>query len=140
MDKNLRGKRLNALVEEKENHKKLLADRRPLGKKNRVYSTDRDSFKVLLEELSGKSIKSLLDMRFKDWRQFVVRAVCSAQSSDIRVIWKNVYKGDLKYGVREDRLKLKKSNINRKNASRMLDRNSCIAYALFMSLKASEKS
>ena len=52
MDKNLRGKRLNALVEEKENHKKLLADRRPLGKKNRVYSTDRDSFKVLLEELS----------------------------------------------------------------------------------------
>ena len=140
MDKNLRGKRLNALVEEKENHKKLLADRRPLGKKNRVYSTDRDSFKVLLEELSGKSIKSLLDMRFKDWRQFVVRAVCSAQSSDIRVIWKNVYKGDLKFGVREDRLKLKKSNINRKNASRMLDRNSCIAYALFMSLKASEKS
>ena len=96
MDKKLRGKRLSSLVEERENHKKLLADRRPLGKKNRVYSTDRDSFKILLEELSGKSIKSLLEMRFKDWRQFVVRVVCSAQSSDIRAVWKNVYKINIK--------------------------------------------
>ena len=136
-------KRQNAnLIKENVEKKQLKQKQKPLGAKHRILEEDRIKFKDLIEELTGEKIEDNLKKRKPlKWRNFFVRAVCSAEGKsgeDIRNLWCKVYKGDLKWGVRDVRLRAQVENWPRRDTNAYLqtqDRNSWISYSILKSLQ-----
>ena len=80
------------------------------------------------------------------WRNFLVRLVCSSEGKrgeDLRTLWSDIYKGDLRWGIRDERRRAKEQGWPERDTSSHLqhhDRNSWIAYCLKKSLQSSCKS
>ena len=133
-----RQKRIEDIVKEEESYKDLLSQNRPLGPRKRILTSDTKHFLQLLEEVTGEKAENyVVKMSHSAWRNYVVRLVCTAEGplgDDLRNVWKNVYKGDLKWGVRDVRARAKADGwILKNNNLKRRDRNSWISYSLKIS-------
>ena len=133
-------KRYANLVNEKEAYKRSKLENKPLGPKHRVVESDRIRFKELVEEVQNRTIESLLvEMKPTQWRRFIVRLVCTTEGQkgiELRTLWVKLYKGDLKWGVRDARMRFKEK-ISGKN--QLPDRNSWISTSIRSSLISERK-
>ena len=133
------------LLKDKEERKKLMDMNRPLGPRHRVLGVNRDKFRVLMMELCPEVITSIDTMKPLQWRNKVVRSVCTASGQsgdDLRNVWKDVYKGDLKHGVRDRRFAAKSEGWPSRlvqNVTWKRDRNSWISATLRKSLLSNDK-
>ena len=134
------------LIQENVEKQQLNQKQKALGAKHRILEEDRIKFRDLIEEVTGEKIENDLKKRKPlKWRNFFVRAVCSyeGKSGDqLRNLWCKVYKGDLKWGVRDVRLRAKAENWPRRDTNAYLqnhDRNSWISYSLLKSLQTSAR-
>ena len=104
---------------------------------HRIYESDRNRFKELIEELQSKTIESSLrEMKPLMWRKFIVRLLCTSKGEhgrELRNLWVKIYKGDLEWGVRDARRKFKEKNLGHKRGND--DRNSWIVKCIRGSLK-----
>ena len=139
-------KQQESRVKEKESLKMLQLQHKPLGPRHMVMGTDRNQFKRLVCQIAGEN--TLIDLKSrnpKQWRNFFVRLVCSTVGDlgeQIREVWTKVYRGDLRFGVRDVRWKSKAKNWPRKNCTftRNRDRNSWIAGGLLRSLQKEKET
>ena len=100
-----------------------------------------------MDEITGLNIqKTHKQWRPLQWRNLIVRTVCGTTGEPgkrLRDLWLRIYKGDLKWGVRDERFKAKENNWPRKDSNAYLqkkDRNSWIAFAILKSLQVFSKS
>ena len=93
-----------SIMQDKEDQDILRRKLLPLGPRKRILDTDFNEFIAILEK--STSVNIVTDFKEKTpaaWRKFLVRSVCSISGEDgdeIRRIWKSMYKGDLKNGIR----------------------------------------
>jgi hypothetical protein len=140
-------KQHETLLKKKKATKQLQQEYKPLGPRHRILGVDRNRFKNLVQEISGENIEDNLKLRKPlQWRKCFVRTVCSSEGSEgeeIRRLWIKVYQGDLRFGVRDARLKAKEKNWPRGDSSacsRSQDRNSWIAGSFLKSLQTEAKT
>jgi hypothetical protein len=140
-------RQLNTLLQEKEATKQLQQENKPLGPRHRVREVDRKQFADLIEELTGENIKKDLKQRRPlQWRNFLVKTVCSADGKNgetIRNIWGKVYRGDLKWGVRDARWRAQQKHWPRGDTMAYLqnqDRNSWISSSILKSFQTAAKA
>ena len=121
--------------------KQIQKDNYPLSSKRSVLEVDRKFFGDLIKDMTGEDIKKNFKLRKPiEWRNFFVRNVCSSDGEsgeNIRLLWKKVYAGDYKWGVRDARWKAKENNWPRRGTNNVnRDRNSWIAASLLKSFQA----
>ena len=150
-EENRKKKRYENLVKGKEAYKKSISENKPLGPRHRVLAADRKQFKDIIEELHGDKldITSVKAMKPPQWRKFILRLVCTVddwKGEDLRSLWVKIYKGDLRWGVRDARFKAKINHWPRKDTNfytQNQDRNSwiasCIRKSLLTDMKLTEK-
>ena len=85
----------------------------------------------------------LVSLKPIQWRDYIVRVLCSADGENgdkLRGLWIKLYKGDLLFGVRDERRKAKDLNwpLRTNNPTRK-DRSSWIAQALRKSCLAAKR-
>ena len=136
--------RFSKLLKEKDDYNKLRFENRPLGPRNTVVENDRREFSELFELTTRNKLVVLVkSLKPIQWRDILVRHVCSCNGEHgdrLRVLWIQIYKGDLLFGVRDKRKAAKQSNWPvRKNDPGRKDRNSWIAYAIRKSCLAALK-
>ena len=108
---------------------------RPLGPRNTILDCDRKEFCQLLEEVTGRKCETLLNcLKPVQWRDFIVRSISSAGGGNgekLRELWIQIYRGDLLFGVRDERRRAKDLNwpARKQNPGRR-DRNSWISHTL----------
>ena len=133
-------RRYENLINEKETYKKTKLENKPLGPRHRVAESDRIRFKELVEEIQHKTIESLLDeIKPLQWRRFIVRLVCTTEGQkgiELRNLWVKLYTGDLKWGVRDARMRSKEKSFGK---IQLPDRNSWISTSIRKSLTAERK-
>ena len=133
-------RRYENLINEKQAYKKTKLENKPLGPRHRVAESDRIRFKELFEEVQNKTIDSLLDeIKPLQWRKFIVRLVCTTEGEkgiELRNLWVKLYKGDLKWGVRDARMRSKEKCCGK---IQLPDRNSWISTSIRKSLTAERK-
>ena len=134
------------LLREKEFKQQLLQEHRRLGPRHVLLTSDKNRFKELAQQIACEDIMvNLKAWNPEKWRNYLVRLVCSTDGElgdQIRKVWIKVYRGDLKYGVRDARLKAKANNWPRRNnnaCTTSRDRNSWIAATFLKSFQADEK-
>ena len=139
-DENRAKKRYTNLVTEREAYKKKRLENKPLGPKHRIVESDRIRFKELVEEVQECSMETLLiEMKPLQFRRFIVRLICTAggqQGTELRQLWIKIYQGDLKWGVRDARMRAKQKNWGK---NQLPDRNSWIVTSMKHSLLAERK-
>ena len=127
-------KRIKTLQKRKEDYTILKSENRPLGPKHRIIKTQRKRFFELIQTVKKLDIETCLrELKPLAWRQFVVRVVCSAKDEhgrELKDLWKLMYQGDLKWGVRDARLKAETKNWPMNQVTSRRDRNSWIASSL----------
>ena len=135
------------LLQEKAATKQLQLEKRPLGPRQRILGCDRNEFKEILERTEDEKMENILNqMKVSKWRNHIVKLVCTAEDEDgedLRNLWVKVYKGDLRWGVRDARLKSKEKNWPRKESNAYVqsnDRNSWIASSLRKSFQSEVKT
>ena len=123
------------LLLEKASKKKSKLENQPLGLRRQILESDCKQFSDIVEDVTKCNIENLLS-NFKpiQWRDFVVRLVCSTQGEKgvtLRKLWTKMYQGDLMHGVRDLRRRAKENNwpIKKQTTGRR-DRNSWIAFVL----------
>ena len=129
-------KRIETLQKKKEAYNLLKSEHKPLGPKHRILFTQRKRFFELLKEMKNVEIESLKPLQ---WRQFVVRAVCTAKDEtgrDLRKLWTEMYRGDLQWGIRDVRLRAQANNWPMHQVTSRRDRNSWIAATIRQSYLA----
>ena len=128
------------LVKKKNDLKTMQEMNRPLGPRHKVMKSLKDKFSALFTEITGESLKQLVsELKPKKWRNRVVKTVCShldVRGEEMRQIWLNIYKGDLCYGVRDQRMRAKEKGWPVSANRCQKDRFSWIAFALHDSFKA----
>ena len=123
-------KRIEKLQEKREAYKLLKSEHRPLGPKHRILFTQKKRFLELLKENKTVEIESLKPLQ---WRQFVVRAVCTTNyehGEELRKLWREMYQGDLQWGIRDVRLRAQANNWPMHQVTTRRDRNSWIAASI----------
>ena len=117
-----------------------------LGPKQRILGADRKKMKYILEKLTGKEIEVIVKQsKPLKWRQFIIRAMCTTSGEtgqELRKLWADIYRGDLRYGVRDARMKAKEKNWPRKESNAFLqkqDRNTWIAGSILKSFQSEVK-
>ena len=129
--------RIDNMMDAQQKYKNLRNLNKPLGLKHRIKGFNVLKFRTLLEKVQSKSVKETLQaMKPKVWRNFVVKLVCSVEGlngHNLRKLWKDVYQGDLEWGVRDVRRRALVAG-KMKNLTHLNDRNSWIASALRASL------
>ena len=73
------------------------------------------------------------------WRRFIVRLVCTTEGQkgiELRNLWVKLYTGDLKWGVRDARMRSKEKSFGK---IQLPDRNSWISTSIRKSLTAERK-
>jgi hypothetical protein len=132
------------LINKKEAYKLLRLENKPLGPKHRILGKNRIKFLELVKMETGVEVEDYLDtMKPLQWRQFIVKTVCTAKEDEIRYLWKQMYQGDLKWGVRDSRMKAKEKNWPTKLEIKRRDRNSWIAGSIrksYLSNKTGKKN
>ena len=127
--------RHSKLIKEKQQTKNHSFLNKPLGPRQRILETDRREFFDIVEEASGHSTDELLSsLKPLQWRDFIVRLTCSSKEENgekLRSLWVKMYRGDLRYGIRDVRKEAKENNwpLRSQNPGRR-DRNSWVASAL----------
>ena len=127
------------LIKGRESYKRKQMDMKPLGLRQRITNTNKNKFRNLLEKITGEKVEvTLLQKKPAEWRKYIVRNVCIDDpiGEEIRELWMEVYKGDLKFGVRDARLKAIEKQVSRSNTFRSLNRNSWIVRTLRTSFLA----
>ena len=136
-------KRIETLQKRREDYLSLKDENKPLGSRHRIRSRDKKRFLKLLMELNCIEDESAAkNMKPKQWRHLTVRAVCTAKQelgAELRDLWKTIYKGDLKWGIRDARWKAERNNWPRNQVTTKRDRNSWISASIRHSL-LTEKS
>ena len=136
-------KRLETLLKRKEEYEDLKIENKPLGPTHRIHYRNRRRFIELLMELNGfESDSVLVDMKPLLWRKLTIRTVCTdkdKQGQELRELWKEMYKGDLRWGVRDARFKAEEKNWPRKKETNKKDRNSWIATSIRQSFMSEKK-
>ena len=135
------------LIQAKKAKKQLQQKNKPLGAKHRILEDDRIHFGDLIEEVTGERIENRLKQwRPLKWRNYFVRAVCSSEGNngeELRKKWAKIYKGDLKWGVRDARIRAQEKNWPRRDSNAYLqqnDRNSWISFSLLKSFQTNAKT
>ena len=127
-------KRIKTLLERNAAYKTLRSENRPLGPNHRILSSQRKAFLKLVQEVTNTDVdKCLIDKKPTQWRHFCVRTVCTAkgvQGEELRTLWKAMYQGDLRWGIRDARLRAKERNWPRNKVTNRRDRNSWIAASI----------
>ena len=136
-----------SIIDKKQRVQKLRLENKPLGPTHRILESDKIELKAIIEELTGESIRSIVKKsNATKWRQFIVRLLCKtsgALGDNLRSLWKKIYKGDLKYGVRDMRFKAQEKGWPRQKSVDFLqghDRNTFIAGTVFRALKLDVKN
>ena len=124
--------------------KQIQKDNNPLSSKRSVLEVDRKDFGDLIKEMTGEDIEKNFNLRKPiEWRNFFVRNICSSEGEsgeNIRLLWKKVYAGDYKWGVRDARWRAEENNWPRRRTNIVnRDRNSWIAASLLKSFQADVK-
>ena len=133
------------MLQESEAKKELQRENKPLGPRHRVLGVDRNKLKELVEVITGENIEAMKQRKPLKWRNFIVRTVCEStgdRGNQLRDIWVKVYKGDLQWGVRDERFRAKEKNWPRKDSNaymQLKDRNSWIASSILKSLQTDSK-
>ena len=101
-------------------------------------------FAHLLEDLRENKLESIVEtLKPIQFRDYVVRFVCSSTGEAgerLRKLWIKMYKGDLRYGVRDARREAKESNWPlRMHSPGRKDRTSWIVFALKKTCVAAQK-
>ena len=136
--------RFSKLMIQHEVSRKVKFVNRSLGLRNSILETDRSEFVKTCEEVTGCDIESILTtLKPLQWRNLIVRITCSTAGESgekLRSLWIKIYKGDLQFGIREERNKAKQDNwpLRKQNPGRK-DRNSWIAHGLRKSCLAAQK-
>ena len=141
-------KRIETLIKRNEAYKTLKSDNRPLGPNHRVLATTRKEFFQLIKEVKDIQIDNCLrEMKPLQWRHFCVRTMCTAKDmrgDRLRKLWAEMYQGDLRWGIRDVRLRAKANNWPMIQLTRRRDRNSwiaaCIRQSHLTDMKKQEKS
>ena len=106
------------LVQKKRATKQLQSENRPLGPRHRILGVHRNQFKEIMEEITGEITEDTLkEWKPTKWRNNIVRTVCESdgeRGENLRNLWVKIYKGDLKWGVRDERLRAKEKGWPRK--------------------------
>ena len=137
--------RYSKLLQEKSVAKNVSYLNKPLGPRQRILEVDRIEFFDIVEEVTRNSSDDLLSsLKPLQWRDFIVKITCSSTGETgekLRRLWLKMYKGDLRFGVRDKRREAKESNwpLRKQNPGRR-DRNSWIASALRKCCLAAKKS
>ena len=133
-------RRYENLINGKEAYKKTKLENTPLGPTHRVVESDRIRFNELVEAVQHKSIDSLLvEIKPLQLRRFIVRLVCTTKGekgTELRNLGVKLYKGDLKWGVRDARMRAKEKSSGK---IQLPDRNSWISSSIRKSLTAEQK-
>ena len=136
--------RFSKLMIQHEMLKREKFSNRPLGLRNPILETDRSEFIGLCEEITGSEIGTrLTTLKPLQWRNFIVRLTCSTSGEageKLRNLWIKFYRGDLQFGIREERNRAKQESwpLRKQNPGKK-DRNSWIAYGLRKSCLAAQK-
>jgi regulatory protein YycI of two-component signal transduction system YycFG len=145
-DKKRQKRQNDKLIQAKKAMKQLQQKNKPLGAKHRILEDDRIQFGDLIEEVTGERIENKLKQwRPLKWRNFFVRTVCSSEGNngeELRKNWTKIYEGDLKWGVRDARLRAQEKNWPRRDSNAYLqqqDRNSWISFSLLKSFQTNAK-
>ena len=127
-----------SIIDKKQRVQKLRLENKPLGPTHRILESDKIELKAIIEELTGESIRYIVKKsNATKWRQFIVRLLCKtsgALGDNLRSLWEKIYKGDLKYGVRDMRFKAQEKGWPRQKSVDFLqghDRNTFIAGTVF---------
>ena len=92
--------------------------------------------------MQGKSIEaSLTDLKPLKWRHAILRMICTAtgtDGNDLRGVWQKMYRGDMRWGIRDVRLKFQTKQSRKKCFGQ--DRNSWIAASLRKSFLSDKKT
>jgi hypothetical protein len=127
-------KRVQNLQNRKEAYTILKSENRPLGPKHRILVSQRKRFLEVIQEVKSVNIEACLkDLKPLEWRHFVVRAVCTAKGEEEKILkdlWKQMYQGDLKWGIRDARLRAEAKNWPMHQVTSRRDRNSWISASL----------
>ena len=128
-------KRFQTLMKDKEDYRLLKLEKKILGPRQRILGTDRHKFMKLMKEVTGQDVKNYLEgVKPLEWRQFIVKLVCSTtgkEGEDLRNLWRQMYQGDLKWGVRDARRRTNEKRWSKKDTRiKRQDRNSWIAYSI----------
>ena len=81
-------------------------------------------------------------MKPHQWRHITVRTVCTAEpecGTELRHLWKKMYEGDLKWGIRDVRWKAENKKWPTNQVTTKRDRNSWISASIRQSF-LSEKT
>ena len=136
--------RFSKLMKNHEISRKIKFKSRPLGIRNSILESDRSDFVQTLEEVTESSIENLLKtLKPVQWRNLIVRMTCSSKGAageKLRNLWIKIYRGDLQFGIRDERNRAKEDNwpLRKQNPGRK-DRNSWIAHGLRKSCLAVQK-
>jgi hypothetical protein len=136
--------RFSKLMTQHEVSRKVKFVNRSLGLRNPILETDRSEFVQTCEEVTGCDIENLLKtLKPLQWRNLIVRITCSTSGESgekLRSLWIKIYRGDLQFGIREERNRAKQDNwpLRKQNPGRK-DRNSWIAHGLRKSCLAAQK-
>lgn len=98
---------VNRLVDDRKIYKDYLSNSRPLGNKNHLLAQDKKTFRKLMLDINPNSFHMIRKLKPQAARKLIVRMVCTPESESgnlLRKLWVNVYKGDLRYGIRDLRL------------------------------------
>ena len=124
------------IVSKDAEYAKARQENRPLGPRQRLLTSDRNRFRDMVEDLLKESIEiSLRKFSPKMWRNFIIRLVFTADEPkgfELRKLWVKIYKGDLRWGVRDAR---RRALVQNQAINTRPDRNSWIAFCLRKSLK-----
>jgi len=120
--------------------KEQLKQNKPLGPKKRFCQADRTEFVKLIFTITGRKIdKEAKDMRFSNWRRFLMRTICltdGVTGRRIQELWVSFYRGDGQFGVRNTRLDaLNNGGLMNEAWLFKRDRNSWISFMLQKSFK-----
>ena len=136
-------KRIETLVKRNEAYKMLKSENRPLGPNHRILAAQRKEFLRQLQEVTNTDLENYLKLKPLQWRQLCVRTVCTANGElgeGMRKLWLQMYQGDLRWGVRDARLRAKEKNWPMIQLTRRRDRNSWIAASIRQSHMSEKKT
>ena len=95
------------------------------------------------EETKTDVEQVLKDMKPLQWRNFCVRTVCTAKGErgeGLRKLWTLMYQGDLRWGVRDARMRAEEKSWPMIQLTRRRDRNSWISASIRLSHVTEKKS
>ena len=121
----------------------LKSENRPLGPNHRILATQRKEFLGQFQEVTKIDIENILKLKPLQWRQLCVRTVCTANGDlgeGMRKLWAQMYQGDLRWGVRDARMRAEEKNWPMIQLTRRRDRNSWIAASIRQSQISEQKT